>query len=491
MLWNYLKIAYRNFIRQKGYSLINILGLGLGLCCSFLVLMWVMDEFSFDDFHENADSIYRVVIKVDAPDENYDLQWIPTAVGPGLLRDFPEVIDYTRIQPEEHIALDKDNVAIFENAYYVDSSFIKIFTFPLVDGNPDFTFNDLSSIILTSKVAQKFFGSDRDLAGKSIRLSGQYPYTIEAVIKDIPRNSSMKFDVLLPFAIMEKYAGFSSSDWKTRNTYTYVRLQKNTDIDAFNKKLKGYLKSKVNTPGFKDELFLQPLHKVHLFSKYSNEEQLGSIDRLYIVATMAVLILLMACVNYTNMSTAQATRRATEIGIRKVYGARQSSLVFQFLGESIFLSLFAFVMGLCITIYLIPTFNSYTGKELQLFSIGNLSIMMLITLFLGLIAGSYPAFYFSWIAPGKILQTVSRTVTKNTIIRKILIVLQIAFSVMLIICSYIIYSQLNFMYNKDLGYDIENVIRLTHKWEIHGNIHKAFRDKLTESPYIISAAGSV
>ncbi|HEX2959894.1 MAG TPA: ABC transporter permease [Chitinispirillaceae bacterium] len=494
MIWNFLKIAYRNLIRQKVHSLVNITGLGLGLACCFLVLLWIVEEFSFDDFHEKADSIYRLVIDVHSPSEHYDLQWVPTAAGPGLVKDIPEILEYARIQPEEHIALDKDNTAIFEDAYYVDSTFLKIFSFPVVDGNPDFVFNDPSSIVLTSSVAKKFFGTDKGIAGKTIRLSGQWSYTIGAVITDVPQNSSLYFGVLLPFAVMEKYAGFSSTDWVTRNTFTYVRLQKNADPVALNKKLKGYYKTKVHTPNFKDEMFLQPLKDVHLFSKYSNEVRLGSIDRTLLVVTMAVVLLIMACINFTNLATAQASRRTTEIGVRKVYGARYSSLVLQFLGESVFVSCIAFITALFFTCLLLPHFNAYTGKELELFIPGNLKLlcaMFLISLLVGVIAGVYPAFYLSRIAPARMLQSASRSVSKNTVVRKVLIVLQFAFSVMLLLCSYTIYSQLTYMRNKDLGYNLDGVVRLTHKWQMHDTVHKMFRKRLTENPWIISAAGSM
>lgn len=494
MFFNILKTAYRNLVRHKIYSLINILGLGLGMASCFLVMIWTLHEFSFDGFHENASDIYRTVIVVNTfAEAPYDLQWVPTALGPALQEEFPEIKKNTRIMPDSRVSLDRDSLSFFENAYYVDQSFMEMFSFSLIEGSIESAFSQPGSIIITSHVAKKFFGTDQGVVGESLRMSTRWPQTIRAVIEDPPDNSSMTFDILIPFSIMEKYGGFSRSDWINRNTYTYVQLHEGVDVEALNVKLKNYLQSKVHSPLFRDGLFLQPLKDVHLFSHYTNEQRLGSIDQVMLIGFVAVFILLIAFINFSNLSTARSASRSTEIGVRKVFGAQRIHLVVQFYGESILLSFLAMGVALWMTYLLLPNFNYYTGEELGLNLLGDYRIILGvlgITLLTGFAAGSYPAFFLSRLKPAQILQSSSRSVSKSSILRQVLIVLQFGFSVLLILCTYTVYSQLSYMRHKDLGYDMNDVIRLTHNWERNQQQEQAFRHELTASPYILSAAAS-
>jgi predicted permease len=493
VLSNYLKIAYRNLFKYKAYSLINIIGLAIGMTCCFLILVWVLDELSFDRFHERSSSLYRAIIRIENDNGVFSSPWGPAALGLGLKREMPEVADSARILPGAKLALHHENTAFYDSILFVDPSFFKMFSFKAVDGDLETALNDLTSVVLTRKMAKKYFGTDKDVLGKVIKLSNKWDYTVKAVIENVPANSHLDFDILAPFAVM-KYAGWKDTDWNTNNTITYVQLKKNVPHEAFNEKITHFIAGKMTKVSYKEELFLQPLTRIHLHSDFSGSgSRQGSITQVYILSVIAAFILLIACINFMNLATARSMNRVTEIGVRKIVGAHRSHLIAQFCGESIFLSILALVIALGLAALLLPFFNNLAGKQLSLDLTGNWRIMLgigLITLFTGLIAGSYPAFFLSALKPARILQGSSRKASKSALLRKALVVLQFALSVILIICTVVIFSQLQYVKNKDLGYDKENLLVLRHDWEPMTEKHKTFRHDLAKHPKIFSAAGT-
>jgi len=494
MFLNYLKIAYRNLFKYKAFSLINISGLAIGMACCFLILMWVMDELSFDRFHENADNLYRAVMRVKNDNGVTTTIWGPAALGPGLKREMPEVVDFTRYVPAPQITLQHEDATFNEQVVWVDPSFFKMFTFPAIAGDLETAFKEPLALVITQKIAKKYFGTDKDVIGKVLKMSNRYDYKVKAVLKDIPATSHLDFDILAPSSNL-KYAGYKDDNWVWNNCITYVQLQKNVSYKDFNKKITNYIESHMTKFTFSEELFLQPLTRIHLYSDFSGERsRQGNITHVYILSIIAVFILLIACINFMNLSTARSMNRVTEIGIRKVVGAHRRHLIAQFYGESIFLSVVALVIALGLSELLLPSFNTLAGKQMSHDLTGNWRVILgigLITVFTGIIAGSYPAFYLSAFKPARILQGSSKKASKSAVLRRTLVILQFALSVILIISTAIVFSQLQYIKNKDLGYDKENLLVIPNRTGqyIRKN-HETFRYELMKNPKVLGATAT-
>ncbi|MCP4753888.1 MAG: FtsX-like permease family protein, partial [Proteobacteria bacterium] len=415
MLLNYVKIAYRNLYKYKAFSLINIMGLAIGMTCCFLILVWVLDELSFERFHQNADSLYRSVVRYKSDNGTTNSPWGPTALGPGLKGEMPEVVDFARVVPGAKMALHHENTAFYDKIYFVDPAFFKMFSFPVVDGSTEEAFASPANVIITRKIATKYFGTEEDAVGKVLKMSNKWDYTVRAVIEDIPANSHLDFDILAPFAVL-RWAGYDDTDWTKINTTTYFQLQENVRYEDFNEKVLGFIDGKTANSTSRVELFLQPLTRIHLYTEFGDGARQGDIAKVYILSIVAAFILLIACINFMNLSTARSMNRVTEIGIRKAMGAHRSHLISQFYGESIFLSVLALFIALGLVALLLPSFNNLAGKQLSLDLAGNWRIGLgigLITLITGLIAGSYPAFFLSGLRPARILQGSSRKASKS------------------------------------------------------------------------------
>lgn len=493
MLSNYLKIAYRNLFKYKAFSFINIMGLAIGLTCCFLIMVWVIDELSFDRFHKNSGDLYRSVVTYYTDNSEGPTSWGPAALGPVLKSEMPEVANFARVVGGSKTALHYKNVAFYDKIFFVDPSFFDMFSFPLVEGEIENIFKAPTSMVITRKTAIKYFGTDKDVVGKVLKMNNKYDYTVRGVIDNVPVNSSLDFDVLVPFTVL-KWAGYKDDDWVKINTMTYFQLNQNVPYKEFNKKIFHYIEGKLQNDNIRRELYLQPLTRIHLYSDFGgNSPRQGDIKQVYILSLIAIFILLIACINFMNLSTARSMNRVTEIGIRKVVGASRLNLIIQFYGESIFLSILALFFALGFSALLLPYFNNLAGKQLTLDILREGNVILgfgLITLVTGLIAGSYPAFYLSALKPARILQGSSRKASTGAFLRKALVVLQFGLSVMLIICTAIVFSQLSFIRNTDLGYDKDNVVVIRHDWSRMGRKHKTFRQELIKHPLIISAAAS-
>lgn len=494
MLFNYIKIAFRNLFKYKAFSLINVAGLAIGMTCCFLILLWVLDELSFDRFHENSSELYRAVVKVINDNGITTTVYGPTPLGPGLQGEFPEVVDFTRYLPAPQLSLRHGDSVFNEKIMWVDPGFFRIFSFPAIAGDLEKALDTPLSLVITRRIAKKYFGTDKEIVGKILKMNNQYDYEVKAVIEDVPSNSHLDFDILAPFTNL-KYAGWQMENWVIPNTNTYVQLQENVPYKDFNEKIVKFIEGHMTSFTFSEDLFLQPLTEIHLHSDFAGDRsRLGNITHVYILSIIAIFILVIACINFMNLSTARSANRVKEIGIRKVVGAHRTHLIAQFYGESIFLSVVALLIALALAMLLLPSFNTLSGKELSLDLTSNWQVILgtgLITFFTGIIAGSYPAFFLSAFKPIRVLGGSSRSGAKSVILRKILVVLQFALSVLLIISTAIVYGQLQFIKNKDLGYEKDNVLMIP---MISGKkldkSHDTLKNELLKNPKVLGVTAS-
>jgi putative ABC transport system permease protein len=465
LVLNYLKIALRRIRRHKGHSFINIAGLAVGMAACILMLVWVQDELSYDRFHKNAAHIYRINTEDTSGGKTFLLAGSPAPLGQAMLDELPEVLNVTRVQagwPRWNLSLGEDRF-LEEYLAAVDPAFFEIFQFPFISGDPKTALKDRYSIVLTESLAKKVFG-DEDPMGKVMQLSNT-DMTVTGIIEDIPRNSHLHFTFAFPAINMTKWRESKMDEWTYTQFATYVVLRKDADITEVNKKMMNIVMQ--HLPELKGSVYLQPLKDLHLHSTGINTWMLaypnkGNVTYVIIFSLTAFCILILACINFMNLSTARYASRAREVGMRKVVGARRSDLIRQFLGESVFLTFIAMLAAVLLVELMLPAFSQLAGKELKLIQSGNWQILVglfLILLATSLISGSYPAVFLSSFQPVRVIKNVGQLgINRGGALRKVLVVLQFTFTIGLIICTAVIYLQLRFMQNKDLGYDTEYII---------------------------------
>jgi len=450
---SYFKTALRKIKRQKGYSFINILGLTIGLSCFILIGLWVKDELSFDRFHQKKDRIYRLLNRL--PDGS-SISSITYALGPALKEAYPEVEESCRVWPWGGSLVKYLNKSFEEdNIYLADPSFFKIFSFPMIKGTPESALADKYSVVLTEETACKYFGDEEPL-GKVLQMT-QYEgdFKVTGVVESVPVNSHLRFDMI---ARVELLGEDRLARWNEFVAPSYVLLRPGVDSANFEKQIADIYVKNIG-PQATYVPILQQLVKVHLYG-YGDP---GRVRKVIAFSIIAVFILLMACINFMNLSTAQSFKRSQEVGIRKVIGAMRRQVVRQFLGEALLTAFIALILALIAVESLLPYFNQFTGKSMELFSGANFSAiltLLLITLGTGLIAGSYPAIFLSSFQPAQTLKTRSTIGMRGGSIRKILIIVQFAISVGLITCTLVVSNQLRFIQNRDLGLDREHVVIL-------------------------------
>jgi ABC-type antimicrobial peptide transport system permease subunit len=488
MLKNYLKIALRNLKRHKGYSFINIAGLAIGMACCILILLWVQDELSYDRFHENAGDIYRVIQDIKFTD--HDTTWTITQgpLGPSLKADFPEIINATRITWRRS-RLTYNDKSFDEVLGMADGSIFEMFTFPLVKGDSTTALSDPHAIVIIEEMAEKYFGNE-DPLGKTIKADNQWEFQVTGILEKVPHNSHLQFDFLIPF-IFGRELNYTVDRWGNSQFRTYVQLQKGVPVREAIQKISGYLFEKPTIE--KDaRLNLQPLTRIHLYSDYEFDSAHGDITYVTIFSIIAFFILLIACINFMNLATARSGNRAKEVGMRKVAGAHKSDIIRQFYGESILLAFIALFVALIIVGLLLPVFNNLAAKELSMDVSGNLLVLLGfpgITLLTGIISGSYPALFLSTFQPVKILKGSLRSGSKGSVFRKILVVFQFALTILLIICTIVIYNQLNYMRNMKLGYDKEHMIYKGMRGDVQTKFDSV-RNELLQNPNILGVTAS-
>jgi putative ABC transport system permease protein len=470
MFRNYLTIAFRNLVRQKGFAIINILGLTIGLTASALIILYIVNELGYDRFHENAGRIYRIAIEGEISGQKLNVAVSSPPFGPALMNDYPEVADFVRIDRSGSSLLAVGDRKFYEDkVLFADSSFFRVFTVPMIYGDPAKALTASRSIVLTRSAARKYFGESNSV-GQVLRFNDQYDLTVTGVCEDYPENSHFAFDALVSFATRAEmnYKGWLDA-WGNLSIYTYIMLHRDASVDSLKSKLPAflprYLSEEIETANIRFDPYLQPLTSIHLHSNLMAEIGSNSdISYIYLLMASTLFILVLASINFMNLSTAKSANRAREVGIRKVAGAERKNLITQFLGESVIISLIALFITFFLIELILPTFNNITGKDLDMKYILDWQMtlgFLLLALVVGIFAGSYPAFYLSSFNPIRVLQGRIRAGSSNSLLRNILVLLQFTVSIALMIGTVIIYKQLHYMKNKDLGFDRENIAVIT------------------------------
>jgi ABC-type antimicrobial peptide transport system permease subunit len=483
MIKNYLKIAYRNIFRHKGYSFINITGLAVGMACCVLILLWVQDELSFDRFHENAEDIYLVYQDIKFTD--HQTKWAITQgpLAPSLKADFPEIINATRIT-WRGLRLNYNDQSFDETLGMADGSILEMFTFPLIKGDPKTALEDPHSIILSAEMAEKYFKNE-DPIGRTITADNTYDFKVTGVMENIPHNSHLQFDFLIPF-IFGRELNYTVDSWGNSSFRTFVQVPKNMDSKQVTAKISAYLDEKP-TIEKNAKLNLHPLTQIHLHSHFEFDMYHGDITYVTIFSLVAFFILFIACINFMNLTTARSANRSREVGMRKVAGAYRSDIIRQFFGESILMAWAAMVLALGLVWLLLPTFNNLAEKELSLRIFENPQIslgLIAIAVMTGIISGSYPALFLSSFHPAKVLKGGLSFSAKGSNFRKILVVIQFSLTILLITCTVFIYNQLNYMRNQKLGFDKEYMIYMGMRGDMRKSFD-AFKNELLRNPDII------
>ncbi len=473
MIKNVLRIALRSFRKDKWYSLINILGLTIGITFSLFLIFYIKDELGYDRFNTNADRIYRIVTYVTEKDKNTNFTITESPLAFQMKKDYPEVQEAARMTGRERTLFKVGNNSFFETKlYYADSNIFRIFTSKFLEGNPNTALVEPRSIVMNKTTAEKYFGKNVPAVGKTLHTVYDL-YKVTGVFEDIPENTHIRYNMLIS---MSSDSNNYNQQWGNFNYFTYALLKPGASRQAFQKKIdqtvEKFVKPVFDPFGVKMRFYAQPIVDIHLHSDLEREpEELGSMSYIWTFSAVAFFMLLIACINYMNLTTARSARRAKEIGIRKVTGSGRGQLIAQFLGESLLTAMVAVLLSFILIVLLFPAFNSISGKSFSITTLlqpSNILLMLGIGLFTGLVGGSYPAFYLSAFQPVSILKGALSKASGNINLRRTLVVLQFSISMVMLICTWIVYAQLEYMRNKDLGFDknqIMTVVVNTGKYE--------------------------
>ncbi|MGD9347101.1 MAG: ABC transporter permease [Candidatus Aminicenantes bacterium] len=466
MIKNYLKSALRNIKRHKGYAFINIAGLAIGMACCLLILVYITTELSYDRYHTNADRIVRLGLDANMGGTSVvtPISNVPSA--PTLLQVYPEVIGAVRFRTVSKRAVQYEEKVFFENGIlYADSSIFQVFSFPVIKGDPKTALVPAYTVVLTDETARRYFGN-ADPLGKILKFNNQYDFTVTGVIEDVPPNSHFTFDMLCSFETLYDLNREAMDEWFNFNLYTYLLLAEGSDYRELEAKFPAlidkHMGEMLKALGGKIDFFLQPLTSIHLHSNMENEiRPNSSITYIYIFTAIGLFILCIACINFMNLATARSSTRAKEVGMRKVVGAQRKALIWQFLGESLIYSILSLAIALLFVRFALPFVESLSGREMSL-SLSEMPWLVPsfigLLLFVGFVAGSYPAFFLSSFRPAQVLKGNLKAGSANSRLRSFLVVAQFIISICLIIGTGIILRQLHFMKNTNLGYEKENVV---------------------------------
>lgn len=497
MFHNYIKTALRNIFKHKGYSLINIIGLSIGMACCLLILLYVQDELSYDRYHKNADRIYRVIEEVRLEGVGEESSSMPFPTGDTLPLEYPEAIEaavrFFNFQlPTMSIEYGDSGQKRFNESrfFFADVAVFQVFSFELVDGDPKKALTEPNTVVITQAMAEKYFESE-DPIGKILRWQNSVDMRITGVVKNTPHNSHFQFDFLASFATLPRlYGGSLPQTWYWNPCWTYILLKEGASAEKLAARFPA-LVQEYFPESIKDKVVikLQPLVDIHLYSHLDYEITPNShIAYVYIFSGIAVFVLLIACINFMNLATARSANRGREAGMRKVLGAFRIQLVRQFLGESVFLCIIAALFSILIVELSLPVFNNFSGKALSAnyLSDGRLLLgLILITLIVGILSGIYPAFFLSGFNPVRVLKgTLART-GKSTAFRKILVVVQFAISIILIIGTIICFQQLGHLRNSRLGFNKDQVIMLPAYGTRLARWYEGFRERILQDPHIL------
>ncbi|MBN1940005.1 MAG: ABC transporter permease [Candidatus Aminicenantes bacterium] len=494
MIRNYLIVAFRNLRKSKAFSLINIAGLAIGLACAILILLWVRDEAGFDRFHSQAGQIVRLYRDEAATSPGSGSALTSPPMAAALKKDFPEVRKATRFGTWQHRLVINQGKSFTETAYmHADPEFFGVFSFPFIKGDPGSVFTRPDAVVLTESAAAKYFGSE-DPMGRVLTVDRAFDVVVTGVIKDPPANSSLKFSLLSPFDLLvDRYIGDQNRDnWGFNSFSTFLLLASGIRADAFTAKLDGYLQR--YDPEDTDRLAVQPLTDIHLRSSLGHDfGSKGSLAYVLIFGILAFFVLAIAAMNFMNLATARSTKRAREVGIRKVVGARRSQLIRQFFAESIFMSLLAFAVALVLVEIAIPAFNRLSGKEIATVWFRNPSLFLgglAIALGTGVFSGLYPAYFLSSFRPVLVLKGVLRQAGGGAAFRKTLVIIQFALSVFLISGTLVISRQMHDLRTRELGFEKERIVHLRLFGELTDK-YPALKEGLLRDPNVASVSASM
>lgn len=498
MIKNLLLVALRNFKRDKWYSLLNVLGLTIGITFSLFLIFYIQDELSYDRHHERADRILRIESYIKEPEKD-TLKWVstPFPMAPALSKDYPEVEEAVRFVDNGNVLYKKGELSLYQDkVFVVDSNVFRVFTHPFIEGDPKTALVAPNSMVLTQSVAEKYFGRADSYVGKSLENTNGDVYKITGVVKDVPENSHIIFNVLISrSSLPEEFA----NNWGGFGFNTYVLLKPNTNAASFEQKLlpmyDKYLASIFAQFQINIRFGVRPITAIHLHSDMQGEpEELGSISYIYIFSAIAFFMLLIACINYMNLTTARSARRSKEIGIRKVTGSSRWQLISQFLVESILTAFLALLLSLGLIALLLPVFNSLAGKSISfntLLQPNTLLIILAVVVFVGLMGGSYPALYLSKFNPVSILKGSLSKSSSNVTLRRALVVIQFSISIVMLICTWVVYSQLAYLRAKDLGFNKDQVLTVTanSQRDVRGKI-LSFKNEMRQNPQVLAVSTS-
>jgi putative ABC transport system permease protein len=507
MFKNYLLTAYRNFKRNKLYSGINVIGLALGLASALVIMLYVYDELTFDQFHKNSERIYRIASEFTFSGKTEKVVPSSTSMGPMLKQEFPEIKEFVRFRPTRHSSfISFENKQFYQDhILYADSAVFNVFSFTFIEGNPIYALTEKNSIVLTETLSKKIFG-DENALNKVIRLNDKTTFTntnedvlykVSGVVKDVPGNSTLNFSALLPFHNLS-IDNLNQTFWSV-SCHTYILANENSNIvNKINQRwpelYEKYMAEigKIVNGDFK--IITQPLLDIHFHSRLEwDTPRNGNIIYIYILLSVAVSLLVIASINYMNLATAKALGRAKEIGIRKVTGANKASVSWQFLSESFFYTILSFIFAITLVELTLPYFNELTQKSIKM----NLwehpvliVLMFMLILFVGFMAGSYPAYYMSSYQPINILKGSFKNSNKGIWLRKTLVSVQFIITIIMLIATFIIYQQLNFVIQTDLGYNKDGVMVITPKSAKMIEKVVSFKEELRKNHSIISVSSA-
>ncbi len=511
MFDNYIKITVRNFLRNKTYSLINLLGLAIGIACTILILLFVQDELSYDSFHTKKDRIVRITREWLNRDGTPSLHLARVAppIGPLLETDYPDIIEeMVRVRSDYSTRLQVGSKVFIENRFFwAEDGFFNIFDFELIEGDKNTALSEPNTIVISEEIAERFFG-DTDPLGQIVNYEDQRDLMVTGVFKKVPENSHFKFDILGSFITLYDSFGreFMETNWGRNNYMTYFLLRNESFIGELQSRTPEFLDKHLTArslsqngqppsiqPSKINLLHVQRLTDIHLKSHLNSEVgQNGDITNVYMFSAIALFIMLIACINFMNLSTARSAKRAKEIGMRKVLGAYKKQLIYQFIGESMFLSFLALVLALGIVHLVLPSLNAFIGKELALNYAQNIPavlMIILITFLVGLISGSYPAFFLSSFRPVTALKGNEKISRGRFSFRTVMVIIQFTISITLLICMGIVYKQMEFFRNKKLGFNKDQVIIMPASPGMRENLD-GLKSRLKQNSNIKSVAAS-
>jgi putative ABC transport system permease protein len=487
MIKNYFKIAWRNLIRNKAFSLINILGLALGMACSLLIMLWIQDERNVDAFHANGKQLYQIYErnffdgKIEA---NYPTQAL---LAEELKRVIPEIKNASSLEWNTSNTFEADEKIDKMEGSFAGEDFFTMFSYPLLQGSAQSALNTLNGIAISRKMAEHFFGSPEKAIGKTIRYENYDDLQVTAVFENLPSNSSQQFDFLRSWLAFKKENADWINNWGNTDAPTYIQLRENANPQIVESKIKDFVyRYKEKSKGFKIELALQPYTEKYLHSTFKNGQVAGGrIEYVRLFTMVAFFILLIACINFMNLATARSAKRAKEVGIRKVVGAARITLMIQFIGEAMLLTFFSFIIAIILVVAFLPAFNSLTGKQLSISAGEPIFWMRLIGLLasVGFVAGSYPALFLSSLKPIKVLKGSLKFNWGATFFRKGLVVFQFALSIIMIVAMIVIYRQLDYVQTKNIGYDRESLLYIPLEGEL-GSKYSIFKEEAGKLPGI-------